>query len=77
MKIAFVIYNWSESKGGVERYAYDLARYLTKEGNEIHIFCATKDSTSSPNTIFHIVPSIGIFSYLNFLGFAIYCAGML
>lgn len=77
MKIAFVIYNWSESKGGVERYAYDLARYLTKEGNEIHIFCATNDSTSSPNLIFHIVPAGGIFSYLKYLAFANNSARML
>ena len=77
MKIAFVIYNWSESKGGVERYGYDLARYLTKEGNEIHVFCSNKDSTSSPNTIFHIVPSNGIFSYLKYLAFANNSARML
>jgi len=77
MRIAFVIYNWSESKGGVERYAYDLARYLTKEGNEIHIFCANKDSTSSPNLTFHIVPANGIFSYLKYLAFANNSARML
>jgi len=77
MKIAFVIYNWSESKGGVERYAYDLARYLAKEGNEIHVFCSNKDSALFSDLIFHIVPSDGIFSCLKYRAFANNSAWML
>ncbi|MEW6026668.1 MAG: glycosyltransferase family 4 protein [Planctomycetota bacterium] len=77
MKIAFVIYNWSESKGGVERYAYDLARYLTKEGNEVHIFSANKDAAPAPGLIFHPVPAGGIFSYNKYSAFARNSARML
>lgn len=76
MKIAFVIYNYSESKGGVERYAYDLARYLIRDGNEIHIFCHNAEQTGNDLT-FHIVPAPGFFSSLKYLSFASNVAGML
>ncbi|MDI6732381.1 MAG: glycosyltransferase family 4 protein [Planctomycetota bacterium] len=73
MKIAFVIYNFSESKGGVERYAYYLAQYLIKEGDEVHIFCHRLLDENVPvqnGLFFHPVKASGIFSYLKYLSFA-------
>jgi len=74
MKIAFIIYNFSESKGGVERYAYDLARYLAREDNQIHIFCHYLDAKTAENepanVIFHQVPAAGPAAALKYLSFA-------
>lgn len=71
MNIAFVIYNWSESKGGVERYAYNLADYLAKEGNEIHVFCHQVFESPRPGGItLHPVPAFPVYSPLKHLFFA-------
>jgi UDP-glucose:(heptosyl)LPS alpha-1,3-glucosyltransferase len=71
MRIAFIIYNYSESKGGVERYAYNLAEYLSKEGDEIHIFChRVFEKPGSERIILHTVPSFPFYSPLKHLFFA-------
>ena len=51
MKIAVVIYNYSEEGGGVERVASNLVRGLVEKGNEIHIF----SHHVGPNVAFHSV----------------------
>lgn len=38
MKIAFVIPQFDPSRGGVERYAFDLAAGLVRRGQEVHVF---------------------------------------
>src|SRR3989339_153609 len=71
MKIAFVIYNWAESKGGVERYAYNLANYLSEEGDEIHVFChRVFEQPKSERVIVHIVPTFPFYAPLKYLFFA-------
>ncbi|MFH0888252.1 MAG: glycosyltransferase family 4 protein [Planctomycetota bacterium] len=78
MRIAFVIYNYSESKGGVERYAYHLAEYLAKEGNEIHIFCHQAfEQPKSDRIILHTVPAFPFYPPLKYFFFARNVAGML
>ena len=45
MKIALVVYQYSDSKGGVERYVSDLSRGLLNLGHEVHIFCHRHENT--------------------------------
>ncbi|MBI4834255.1 MAG: glycosyltransferase family 4 protein [Planctomycetes bacterium] len=61
MKIALVIYHYSDSKGGVERYVSDLSKGLIKLRNEVHIFCHTIDVPVPKEIIFHQVPISGKF----------------
>lgn len=57
MKIALVIYQYSDSKGGVERYVSDLTKGLIKLGHEVHIFCHKRDEPSPKGVTFHYVPA--------------------
>lgn len=78
MKIAFVIYNWSESRGGVERYAYNLADYLVKSGDEVHVFChRIFEPPKSSRIILYYVPAFPFYSPLKYLFFAKNAARML
>jgi len=75
MKIALVIYQYSDSKGGVERYVSDLAKGLINLGQEVHVFCHKNDKITNPDAfdrdsaalrntqqiIFHHVPVAGKF----------------
>lgn len=57
MKIALVIYQYSDSKGGVERYVCDLARGLVQRGNEVHIFSHKRDEQINDHQLqYHFVP---------------------
>lgn len=70
MKIALVIYNYSETKGGVERYTANLARGLAEDRHEIHIFCHNLESTDS-KIKFHMVPTtLGFYTPFRVLSFA-------
>lgn len=40
MNIGLAIYNFDPSKGGAERYAYDLASDLIRRGHRVYVFCA-------------------------------------
>lgn len=78
MKIALVIYNYSETKGGVERYAVNLARGLVKAGHEVHIFCHNLLESSDSRIKFHIVPTtLGFYTPFRVLSFAANSARML
>lgn len=69
MKIALVIYQYSDSRGGVERYVSDLSKGLLANGHEIHIFAHQVDevpqSLSKDRLVFHHVP-IALSSYAPF-----------
>lgn len=78
MKIAFVIYNYSESGGGVEHYASDLAQVLLNRGDEVHIFCHNlKTQSSHPGLYFHSVPAASFYRPFQWLRFARNVAEML
>ncbi|MFC1524902.1 glycosyltransferase family 4 protein [Planctomycetota bacterium] len=60
MKIALVLYQYSDSRGGVERYVSDLSKGLLANGHEVHIFAHQVDEVpqglSKNRLIFHPVP---------------------
>lgn len=76
MKIALVIYNYSGTKGGVERYTANLARGLVHAGHEVHVFCH-KLEASDDKIKFHIVPALGFYTPFRVLSFAANSARML
>ena len=71
MKIAFVIYNYSEAKGGVEHYAADLARVLVDRGDEVHVFCHNLlNGAGSDRLFFHLVPANSFYRPYKLIHFA-------
>lgn len=76
MKIALVIHNYSETKGGVERYTANLARGLVQAGHEVHVFCHNLETTDE-QIRFHMVPTIGFYTPFRVLSFAANSARML
>jgi UDP-glucose:(heptosyl)LPS alpha-1,3-glucosyltransferase len=82
MRIALVIFNFSESRGGVERYVYDLSRCLIRDNHEVHIFCHNADISGVDEVTklrFHIVPVsiFGFYTPFKVLAFAANAAKML
>ncbi len=75
MKIALVIYQYSDSKGGVERYVSDLIKGLLHNEHEVHVFAhrfdQISDSKFNERLFFHQV-SVSLDSYapLRLLSFA-------
>lgn len=67
MRIAIVIYRYSESKGGAERACANLVQGLVRAGHQVEIFAARGPAdTTLP---FHRVPSntfLGIWKYTSF-----------
>ncbi len=55
MKIAFCIENFKPSRGGAERYVYDLTRLLVGEGHELHIFTLQGKTDCSAPAVMHLV----------------------
>ena len=55
LKIAFVLNYWS-SRGGTERYAHNLARWLVGRGHIVHVFCRDaaiqRDNAPKGNLVF-------------------------
>jgi UDP-glucose:(heptosyl)LPS alpha-1,3-glucosyltransferase len=51
MKIGLAIYNFDPSKGGAERYTFDLARRLAGKGHEVCVFCASGVETEGVRLI--------------------------
>ncbi len=59
MKIAFIIRDYSPSRGGQERYLSRLIGALLTRGHEIHVFAASCETGVSPGITFHRVPISG------------------
>ncbi|MBI4712954.1 MAG: glycosyltransferase family 4 protein [Planctomycetes bacterium] len=73
MRIALVIYNYSDSKGGVERYVADLTKHLLADGHEVHIFChrlLDKPPEGQPAPVFHIIDADSVYPPLRYSHFA-------
>jgi UDP-glucose:(heptosyl)LPS alpha-1,3-glucosyltransferase len=69
MKIAFLIKRFNRS-GGKERYVVELAKALTRQGHNVHIYACTCDQTLLNGITFHPVVSRYDFSgILNTLSF--------
>ena len=67
MKIAIVVKEHVESKGGLERYAVTLSRGLASRGHEVHVYANSWDVDDS--LIFHYVPYVKWLSFLKILTF--------
>ncbi len=67
MKIAVVVKEHQERKGGLERYAVNLTKGLARAGHEVHVYAAAWDE--EPGLIFHYVPYVRWLSILKVLTF--------
>ncbi len=67
MKIAVVVKEHQEGKGGLERYAVNLTRGLARAGHEVHVYAAAWDE--EPGLIFHYVPYVKWLSLLKVITF--------
>ena len=67
MKIAVVVKEHIESKGGLERYAVTLSRRMASSGHEVHVYANSWDADDS--LIFHYVPYIRWSSLLKVFSF--------
>lgn len=78
MRVAIVIYYFTDLKGGVERYTFTLAKGLVNSGIETHVF-ARKWSVSEMSLpiSFHKVPTFAFYSAFKVLTFARNSAKML
>lgn len=71
MKIALNIEHFTPSKGGAERYVYDLAREMGAMGYEVHVFSTDGIDIPNSNIVLHIVPIIKWPKILSTLSFII------
>ena len=77
MKVALVIYQFDETKGGVEAYVANFSRQLLAHGHEAHIFCAKRGGSAPGGLVFHDVPATKSWSPLTVRSFARNSARML
>ena len=70
MKIALVIYQFSESRGGVERFCAEFTRGLVRRGHEVHIIAHRSSTTPPSGAVLHEVPVRRWASWLKHLSFA-------
>jgi len=77
MKVALVIYQFDETKGGVEAYVANFSRQLLAHGHEVHVFCAKRGGSPPGGLIFHDVPVTKFWSPLAVRSFARNSARML
>ena len=77
MKVALVIYQFDETKGGVEGYAANFSRQLVAHGHEVHVFCAKRGGPAPERIVFHDVPVTKFWSPLAVRAFARNSARML
>jgi UDP-glucose:(heptosyl)LPS alpha-1,3-glucosyltransferase len=77
MKIAVIRKNF-DPYGGAERYLSRLTSQLVREGHEIHIFAKRWETGSEENgkVIWHRVPTIDTFSFLEVLSFARFASAL-
>jgi UDP-glucose:(heptosyl)LPS alpha-1,3-glucosyltransferase len=69
MKIAFLIWDYSPSRGGQERYLSRLVGALLTRGQEIHVFATRCEAGLSPRIRFHRVSISGWGASLKTLSF--------
>ena len=77
MKVALVIFNFADAKGGVERYCVRFARMLRKDNHEVHVFSAHREDFPEDGFAFHDVPVTKGWSPLTLKSFADNSARML
>ncbi len=77
MKVALVIYQYDERKGGVEAYAANFSRRLLAHGHEVHVYCAKRGGEVPDGLAFHDVPVTKFWSPLKVKSFARNSAKML
>ncbi len=73
MRIALIIRHFSLRKGGVERYAVELAVGLVGKGHEVHVFCETSDAPILSNIVIRRIPVFFGPNFLKFLTFHFRC----
>ncbi len=69
MRFAIGLREFSERKGGAERYLVDLCRRMATEGHEVHIYAEHRDAEDS-EIHFHFVKTIRFPKSLRLLSFA-------
>jgi UDP-glucose:(heptosyl)LPS alpha-1,3-glucosyltransferase len=77
MKVALVIFNFVNAKGGVERYCVRFARMLKRDNHEVHVFSAHREDFPQDGFAFHDVPVRKGWSPLTIKSFADNSARML
>lgn len=70
MKIALVIKDFTEKKGGGESYAVNLATGLIKRGHQIHVFAHSFEKESPPGLTYHPVAMLRFPSFAKVISFA-------
>lgn len=69
MKLALVIKEFTNKRGGGEKYTVDLCRELLKLGHEVHVFANRYQVDGCEGAIFHRVPMVRAISFLKVLTF--------
>ncbi|MBI3097127.1 MAG: glycosyltransferase family 4 protein [Planctomycetes bacterium] len=69
MKVALVVYRYSETHGGVERYVSDFRRALTRRGHEVHILTARGNPPEGAGDTFHVLGAAGGYAPLRWISF--------
>jgi UDP-glucose:(heptosyl)LPS alpha-1,3-glucosyltransferase len=74
MKIAFCYESVLPSRGGCETYISDLARRLSADGHEVHLYACRWDAAALPESlIYHAIPPVGGPRFLRPWRFAAAC----
>ncbi|MEK6777649.1 MAG: glycosyltransferase family 4 protein [bacterium] len=69
MRIALVMRDYSQGRGGAERYFVNLSRALAAMGHEVHIFAAVFTGPQEHGIHFHRVPMMAKPAFLRLLSF--------
>lgn len=69
MKAALVIYRFSETHGGVERYVSDFRRALVRRGHDVHVLTARGNPPEGAGDTFHVLGAAGGYAPLRWLSF--------
>lgn len=77
MKVALVIFQFDETRGGVEGYVANFSRQLVAHSHEVHVFCARRSPIPPEGITFHGVPVTRFYSALTVRSFARNSARML
>lgn len=70
MRVALVVHQFDETKGGVEAYVAAFSRRLLAHGHEVHVYCAKRGGDAPDGLAFHDVPAAKFWSPLTVLSFA-------